>query len=86
MYRYVHFHVLFQFTKPQKIDFEPKYKKKGRSKAGNIEKRKQKVHLDENRGLIRESIQHKEQEEREKVQERGRKGGQGGVLDRFRAK
>ena len=35
-----------QYLKPETVDFEPKYKKKGRSKAGNIEKRKQQVRED----------------------------------------
>ena len=33
-----------QFLKPQNVDFTPRHKKKGRSKAGRIEKRKQLVH------------------------------------------
>ncbi|KAM3871767.1 WD repeat-containing protein 46 [Diretmus argenteus] len=71
-----------------KEDFKPKYKKKGRSSSGNVERRKKQVaHVDQ-RDLIRKSVEDKmkmetERKNREKKKEKALSG-QKSALDRFK--
>ncbi|XP_056130578.1 WD repeat-containing protein 46 [Lampris incognitus] len=66
--------------------FKPRFKKKGRSSSGNIEKRKKQVaHIDQ-RDVIRKSVEDKAKMDREKKEREKRKEktfGQKSALDRF---
>lgn len=81
------FYVLFeQHVKPRKIEFEPKYKKKGRSKAGKKEKRKQGVRAEITRQEMREAVKNKQELEKTlKISEK-RFTKKPSVLDRFKKK
>lgn len=80
-----HFCPLFQFLKPQKVDFVPKYKKKGRSKAGRVEKRKKGFQEFSKRAVVKELIAEKEKQIKERQSSKTSKG-PGDVLDRFKKK
>ena len=71
-----------QWIKPQDIDFDPKYKKKGRSKTGKIEKRKQGVRFEHRREQIKELNEKKE--EAAEGQKQGKKTKPYSVFDRFK--
>ncbi|XP_068607443.1 WD repeat-containing protein 46 [Brachionichthys hirsutus] len=71
-----------------KEKFTPKYKKKGRSSAGNIERRKKQVAHEDQRDVIRKTVEgkmrmRKENEEREK-KTAAASSSQRSALDRFR--
>ncbi|ESO02736.1 hypothetical protein HELRODRAFT_81152, partial [Helobdella robusta] len=75
-----------KFLKMKKIDFEPKYKKKGRSKSGNLfskELRKQGVRAEQTKHFIRKVLTNKKREETEPSKDSKRKKD---VLDRFKSK
>ncbi|KAL5011430.1 hypothetical protein ScPMuIL_009981 [Solemya velum] len=73
------------FIKPKKMEYEPKYKMKGRSKGQRKENRKQGVIETQKRKFVKEQIKLKQKKDRSgKVTEkRTRKSN---VLDRFRTK
>jgi len=60
----------FQYVKPPKFDFEPKYKKKGKSKAGKIEQRKQAVRDQHKRTFIKDVKQIQQLAAEEETQEK----------------
>ncbi|XP_041368413.1 WD repeat-containing protein 46-like isoform X2 [Gigantopelta aegis] len=74
------------FMKPQKAEYEPKYKKKGRSKASKVEKRKQGVQVQHKRDFIRKSIQLKQKEAQLNKQNENSGLAKTSVLDRFARK
>lgn len=51
---------LFQWLKPRTIDFEPKYKKKGKSKGEKLVQRKKGVIEERKRDQIKEIVREKE--------------------------
>ena len=65
------------------IDFEPKYKKKGRSKAGRVEKRKQGVKYESKRDIIKKTVTKTQKEAAVRNKEK-QSAGKGNVLDRFK--
>uniref|UniRef100_A0A8C1MMM2 WD repeat-containing protein 46 n=1 Tax=Cyprinus carpio TaxID=7962 RepID=A0A8C1MMM2_CYPCA len=68
-----------------KDKFKPKTKKKGRSSAGAIEKRKRKVAHEDQRDEIRQSVQERTEREKElKEKSNEKKLGNKSTLDRFR--
>ncbi|XP_067829919.1 WD repeat-containing protein 46 [Heptranchias perlo] len=72
------------FDPAEKEKFKPKHKMKGRSSTKNVEKRKKKVAFDEQRQLIRQSIEEKVKvQEEQKVTEKASPH-QGTALDRFK--
>ncbi|XP_064616525.1 WD repeat-containing protein 46-like [Liolophura sinensis] len=73
------------FLKPQKVDFVPKYKKKGRSKTGRVEKRKKGFQEFSKRAIVKELIVEKEKQIKERQLSKDNKGS-GNVLDRFKKK
>ena len=75
-----------QYLKPQKAEYEPKYKKKGRSKASKVEQRKQGVQVQHKRNFIRKSIQEKEKQAQTSQQIEKRGSSKTSVLDRFARK
>jgi hypothetical protein len=78
---------ILQWIKPKKIDFEPRHRKKGRSKAGKHEKRKQGFIGEQKRDDIRRNVKQRQQQKRSDEQAIGRKTeGKGSVLDRFKKK
>ena len=72
---------LLQWVKPQDIDFDPKYKKKGRSKTGKIEKRKQGVKFEHKRQQIKEIAKKAQSDSQQKNQAAGKPYN---VFDRFK--
>ncbi|GAA6216393.1 WD repeat-containing protein 46 [Lates japonicus] len=67
--------------------FTPKYKKKGRSSAGNIERRKKQVAHEDQRDIIRQTVEDKmkmEKERQEKEKKKAELSGQKSALDRFK--
>jgi len=52
-----------KWVKPKKIDFEPRHRKKGRSRAGKREQRRQGVIADRKRADIRRSVQQRVREQ-----------------------
>ncbi len=69
------------YLKPEKIDFKPKHKKKGRSKSGKLEKRKKGV-LEERKKGRRDEINKAKEEFFPKKKKEEEKS----VLDRFKRK
>ncbi|XP_013871517.1 WD repeat-containing protein 46 [Austrofundulus limnaeus] len=70
-----------------KEKFVPRFKKKGRSSAGSIERRKKQVANEDQRDVIRKTVEDKMkmEEERKRVEEKKSKlSGQKSALDRFR--
>ena len=78
--------LFLQFVKPQKVDFEPRYKKKGRSKTGKKEQRKQGVKMDRKRQQIRQDMREKQKSARSTEQDSNRRQKTTDVLDRFKKK
>ena len=77
----------FQFLKPQKVEFEPRYKKKGKSKATKLEQRKQGVQYEHKQKQIREFAHRKEQEAKKASKKKAQKdAGPYNVFDRFKKK
>ncbi|KAA0713591.1 WD repeat-containing protein 46 [Triplophysa tibetana] len=66
-----------------KEKFKPKSKKKGRSSAGSIEKRKRKVAYEDHRDVIRLNVEEKVKHQKEKSSE-SQQLGKKSTLDRFR--
>ncbi|KAF3697049.1 WD repeat-containing protein 46 [Channa argus] len=67
--------------------FVPKYKKKGRSSAGGVERRKRQVAHEDQRDVIRETVEDKmkvEKERKEKEKKKAALSGQTSALDRFK--
>lgn len=76
-----------QWIKPKKIEFEPRHKKKGRSKAGKHEKRKQGVVGERKRDDIRRSVKQRQKQSQSDEQNTGRGIVKAtSVLDRFKKK
>ena len=77
-----------QYLKPQKVDFEPRYKKKGRSKATKLEQRKQGVQYEHKQKQIREFAHRTEQEsKKQKAEKTADKGDTPyNVFERFKKK
>ena len=71
----------FQWVKPQTIDFDPRYKKKGKSKTGKIEKRKQGVKFEHKRDQVKEMAQKAQATAREQKTEKLKPYN---VFDRFK--
>ncbi|KAM6981986.1 WD repeat-containing protein 46 [Tautogolabrus adspersus] len=70
-----------------KVKFIPKYKKKGRSSAGSVEKRKKQVAHEDQRDVIRETVEDKmkmEKERREREKKAAVLSSQKSALDRFK--
>ncbi|XP_034551437.1 WD repeat-containing protein 46 [Notolabrus celidotus] len=70
-----------------KEKFIPKYKKKGRSSAGSIEKRKKQVAHEDQRDVIRETVEDKmkmEQERKQREKKAAVLSSQRSALDRFK--
>ncbi|XP_034446880.1 WD repeat-containing protein 46 [Hippoglossus hippoglossus] len=70
-----------------KEKFVPRYKKKGRSSTGSVEKRKKKVAHEDLRDVIRETVEDKmkvEKERKEKDLKTGESSGSKSALDRFK--
>ena len=66
------------------IEFEPRYKKKGKSKAGNLEKRKKGVKFERKMKQVKEYLKEKEKEKsKEKREQKPRTYS---VFDRFKKK
>ena len=65
------------------MEFEPRYKKKGRSKGHKVVQRKKGVIEERKRGHIKQALAQKQIEARDKVASDFRKGN---VLDRFKRK
>jgi U3 small nucleolar RNA-associated protein 7 len=77
------------WIKPQKVDFEPRHRKKGRSKAGKHEKRRQGVIEERKRDDIRRSVIARQKESRATEQKAVRQRPDEttrGVLERFKKK
>ncbi|XP_013394449.1 WD repeat-containing protein 46-like isoform X2 [Lingula anatina] len=74
------------FLKPQKIDFEPKYKMKGKSKGKKHIQRKKGVMEQEKKETIRKIVQLRQEDKREKLKNDKRYFGPKSVLDRFKKK
>ncbi|KAM9342440.1 WD repeat-containing protein 46 [Pholidichthys leucotaenia] len=75
------------FDPLEKEKFVPKFKKKGRSSAGAIERRKKQVGHEDQRDLIRQSVEDRmkiEKEKKERRQKRAALGNQKSALDRFK--
>lgn len=71
---------------PMKMEYEPKYKKKGRSKGARLVNRKKGVIEERKRELIKQSL-HKQQQSRQKIINNNRNlTASGNVLDRFKRK
>ncbi|XP_067884407.1 WD repeat-containing protein 46-like [Heterodontus francisci] len=68
----------------EKEKFEPKRKMKGRSSAKNVEKRKRKVAFEEQRKLIRQSIEDKAKAQKEQKVKETVAARQNTTLDRFK--
>jgi len=66
------------------MEYEPKYKKKGRSKGMKLIQRKKGVVEEAGKDFIRESLQQKQTEARERTVTEARQGST--VLDRFKRK
>ncbi|XP_039530578.1 WD repeat-containing protein 46 [Pimephales promelas] len=69
-----------------KEKFKPIKKKKGRSSAGSVEKRKRKVAYEDQRDIIRQSLQEKKERQKE-LEEKSKEKKESGIkstLDRFR--
>ena len=76
-----------QWIKPKKVDFEPRHRKKGRSKTGKHEKRKQGFIGEQKRSDIRHSIKQRQIQSRTNEQESNRRtDAKTSVLDRFKKK
>lgn len=87
-----------QWVKPQKIDFTPRYKKKGGSKAGKREQRKQGVVLEQKLRTARQQAASRQKQARGAQQDKDRHSHSGAaaaaadaeptkhVLDRFKKK
>ena len=71
-----------KYLKPDKLDFTPKHKMKGRSKTGNLENRKKGVQEEHIREKVREIVRTKQVEARDKQT----KGDKGSALDRLKKK
>ncbi|XP_074537504.1 WD repeat-containing protein 46 [Halichoeres trimaculatus] len=71
-----------------KEKFIPKYKKKGRSSAGNVEKRKKQVAHEDQRDVIRKTVEDKMKMEKERKESEEKKkavtSSQKSALDRFK--
>ncbi|KAK2851592.1 hypothetical protein Q5P01_007868 [Channa striata] len=70
-----------------KEKFVPKYKKKGRSSAGGIERRKRQVAHEDQRDVIKETVEDKmkmEEERKERQKKKAALSGQTSALDRFK--
>ena len=48
---------IFKFLKPKKIDFEPRFKTKGKSKTGRLEARKKSVKMAALKVILNENLQ-----------------------------
>ncbi|KAL4645945.1 WD repeat-containing protein 46 isoform X1 [Arapaima gigas] len=66
-----------------KEKFMPRYKAKGRSSSGNVEKRKKQVAHEDQRDLIRKSVEEKMAKEKE-LKEKKAEQGKTSALDRFK--
>ena len=73
----IHF---FQFIKPKKLDYEPRYKMKGKSKGRKKEQRKKGVQEEHKRETIKEIMDLKEKEK----EKHDRPVQSANVLDRFK--
>ena len=73
--------LLLQWVKPQKVDFTPRYKKKGGSKAGKREQRKQGVVLEQKLRVARQEAGSRQKQARGAQQDRARRseGEEGGA-------
>ncbi|XP_029011214.1 WD repeat-containing protein 46 [Betta splendens] len=70
-----------------KEKFVPRFKKKGRSSAGAVERRKKKVAHEDQRDVIKEAVEKKLKDERKRVQQKKQKTAlseKSAALDRFR--
>ncbi|XP_052789816.1 WD repeat-containing protein 46-like [Mya arenaria] len=77
-------HNQLKHLKPQKMEYEPRYKKKGRSKGQKLIQRKKGVVEEAQRDQIRESLNQRQTVDREREVTSARETGH--VLDRFRRK
>ena len=74
-----------QMYKPDEIDFTPRHKKKGKSKAGKVEKRKQGVRFERTREQVKEHrMQLATQEEQAENEEETKSDRPKSVFDRFK--
>jgi len=71
-----------KFLKPDKIDFTPRYKMKGKSKAGRLEKRKKGVQEEHIKEKVRKIVRTKQVEAREKKKKKEK----GSALNRLQKK
>ncbi|XP_064649385.1 WD repeat-containing protein 46-like [Lineus longissimus] len=73
------------YLKPKKVDFEPRYKKKGKSKAGRVENRKRGVQFEKKKEHIKQVMK-----EKQKMKSGGKREQRPNVttsaLDRFKKK
>lgn len=73
------------YAEPMKMDYEPKYKKKGRSKGSKLIQRKKGVMEEHKRKHIKQSLKEKQQQ-RQEIVNKNRNIPSGNVLDRFKKK
>ncbi|XP_053173566.1 WD repeat-containing protein 46 [Scomber japonicus] len=64
--------------------FVPKYKKKGRSSTGNVERRKKQVAHEDQRDIIRKTVQDKVKMEKERSEKKAALSSKRSALDRFK--
>ena len=76
--------VLFQFMKPKKLDYTPRYKMKGKSKGRKQEQRKKGVQEEHKRQEIKDILDLKQKEKKKQKHKDSVKSGN--VLDRFKKK
>lgn len=74
------------FLKPQKMEFEPKYKMKGKSKGKKKELRKKGVIEEKQRETVKKIVTEKQKAARTESQNKNRVMGPASVLDRFAKK
>jgi len=77
--------VVWQWVKPKKIDFEPRHRKKGRSRAGKREQRRQGVIAERKQTDIKHSVQHRLKLKQQQLHV-GKHAAAASVLDRFNKK
>jgi DNA repair ATPase RecN len=72
--------------KPRKIEFKPKIKKKGKSKSGRMQVRKNAVRKATMREYVKEVIELKQKEENNSTKNEEKNKKSFSVLDRFKKK
>ncbi|XP_005095274.1 WD repeat-containing protein 46 [Aplysia californica] len=75
-----------KYLKPDKIDFTPRHKMKGGSKASKVQKRLKGVQEENMRAKVREIVRAKQAEGKFDAQNAKRKGEKASALDRFKKK